>query len=616
MSVTTALSIKKRYSLSLIVLAAVVAAQIVAFVTIEYLSHQLDYQQDLMTDVTSHQMFGDMKHDGIQGDVFRLIDASQRGDQAKVTKTIADTGQDIDDLIKTYNFVFGQTYAEPLQSASQKTRPDRDDYVVKARAIVDRIQRAPNDYHAALDDFTASFDRFEKSQEVLADAIKAERVNQAQRANLLFTVSLAITGMSVLGVALALGWSRRFVMRRILTPIEATTATLQRMAHGDYSETINGDENGDEVAQLASAAAIFRRTALAMRQAEIDQREVVAELATGLSRLAQQDLEYRIETALSEQYEELRLNFNLAAQSLGQALGSVRVGAHALTRSIGDIRSAADDLSNRNLRQAASLEETSAAMNQVTASVQETASGAAAVRATILRAQHEAGQGGEVVNRAIAAMAEIERSTQEISQIIGVIDGIAFQTNLLALNAGVEAARAGDSGRGFAVVANEVRALAQRSADAANHIKALISSSTSQVGSGVALVGETGAMLGAIAERVGEVTAMVNRIADSAQTQAVHLGQVNATVGEMDRVTQQNAAMVEQTTAAARSLSDEAEQLTALVSQFRTRDGETHDCDSGDATRRSTLADPDQAPPSVVHMFNPPSGRLRNAARR
>jgi methyl-accepting chemotaxis protein len=335
-----------------------------------------------------------------------------------------------------------------------------------------------------------------------------------------------------------------------------------------------------------------------MRQAAIDQRQVVSELATGLGRLAVQDLAYRIDTPLGEEYDELRLNFNNAILALAEAMASVRERASAVTQSVIEIRGAADDLSERNLRQAASLEEASAAMTQITTSVQETASSVEAVRVTISLAQQEAGQGGAVVTRAIEAMAEIEKSTQEISQIIGVIDGIAFQTNLLALNAGVEAARAGESGRGFAVVANVVRALAQRSADAANHIKALISSSTQQVGAGVALVGETGTMLGAIVERVGEVTTMVTRIADSAQVQAVHLSQINATVGEMDRATQQNAAMVEQTTAAARSLAEEAEQLAIMVRQFRTREIETRDSAAGAGrdARRITLAgsDPDQ----------------------
>jgi methyl-accepting chemotaxis protein len=167
-------------------------------------------------------------------------------------------------------------------------------------------------------------------------------------------------------------------------------------------------------------------------------------------------------------------------------------------------------------------------------------------------------------------MGAIEKSAQEITQIINVIDGIAFQTNLLALNAGVEAARAGDAGKGFAVVANEVRALAQRSAEAAKDIKELITTSAQQVGSGVSLVGETGTLLEKIVARVGDISGLVTTIAQSAEVQATNLQQVNGSVGDMDKMTQQNAAMVEQSTAAARSLAGEAEELTKLVSRFRT----------------------------------------------
>jgi len=588
-----AVSIKRRFGFALSLLIAVVAMQCVAFVAIQVVQHRLSLRQQLMTEVTARQMWGDMKHDGIQGDVFRLIDATARGDRGKANEATTATRADIDELNKTYNFVFAQSYDEPLQSIARKTRPDRDAYAAAASAVIERIASNPGDYHDALDSFTAAFDRFEHSQESLAEAIKAEREAEGNEGERLFIGSIVIAALGVLGVGGTLVWATRLVSGRIIHPIEAMTALLHRMAHGDYHEVISGDEQGDEIDRMGAAASVFRETALAMRQAEADQRAVVGELASALERLAERDLEHRITTTLPGEYETLRDNFNKAARALAQAIGSVRVGANALTRSVDEIRSAADDLSERNLRQAAALEETSAAMNQVTTSVRETAIGADAVRTTILRAQDEASKGGEVVARAIGAMGAIEHSTQEISQIIGVIDGIAFQTNLLALNAGVEAARAGEAGKGFAVVATEVRALAQRSADAANHIKQLITSSTEQVGAGVELVNETGTMLGAIVERIGEVTAMIGRIADSAQSQAVHLSQVNTTVAEMDRVTQQNAAMVEQTTAAARALGDEANQLSTLVRQFRSRDVDARPSGhaQGQSLRRDSLTE-------------------------
>jgi methyl-accepting chemotaxis protein len=241
----------------------------------------------------------------------------------------------------------------------------------------------------------------------------------------------------------------------------------------------------------------------------------------------------------------------------------------------------------------------------VTAIVSETAAGAVAVQKAVTAARGEATDGGEVVERAIEAMALIEASAKEIGQIIAVIDGIAFQTNLLALNAGVEAARAGEAGRGFAVVATEVRALAQRSADAAQSIKELITTSGVQVGAGVALVGQTGEKLGGIVRRIAEINGLIDGIAGSASRQAENLVDVNEAMGDMERMTQQNAAMVEQSSAATRSLSNEAGLLTELVRTFRTRD---------QAGRPAMASQPMHMRRTSVGEIEPPAMRLALAS--
>ena len=248
-------------------------------------------------------------------------------------------------------------------------------------------------------------------------------------------------------------------------------------------------------------------------------------------------------------------------------VGGVRNGSDKIAE-------AAVHLSRRTEQQAASLEETAAAMEEITTTVGQTASGAKKAADVVARARDDARRSGEVVGEAVAAMTAIEGSSQQVGQIIGVIDEIAFQTNLLALNAGVEAARAGEAGRGFAVVAQEVRALAQRSADAAKEIKTLISTSTQQVGAGVSLVAQTGEALREIVGQVAAIDALVSEIAASAQEQATGLHQVNTAVNQMDQVVQQNAAMVEEATATTHSLKSEAGDLAVLVSRFQVGDGE------------------------------------------
>ncbi len=311
-----------------------------------------------------------------------------------------------------------------------------------------------------------------------------------------------------------------------------------------------------------------QQTEESSRRNEAEQAAVVNTLADSLGRLARGDLTARIDASFPGAYQKLKDDFNGAVNSLKSAMASISDSTTAINAGSSEIANAADDLSKRTEQQAARLEETAAALDQITATVKRSAEGARQAATVVTGAREDAEHSGEVVRQAISAMGEIERSSNEISQIIGVIDEIAFQTNLLALNAGVEAARAGDAGRGFAVVASEVRALAQRSAQAAKEIKTLISASSGQVGKGVQLVGQTGQALSGIVGKVGEIHDLVGEISASAQEQATALGDVNSAVNQMDQMTQQNAAMVEQTTAAARSLRGEAGQLTTLVNRF------------------------------------------------
>ncbi|SLN77981.1 methyl-accepting chemotaxis protein [Roseisalinus antarcticus] len=391
----------------------------------------------------------------------------------------------------------------------------------------------------------------------------------------------------VVGMFLVLLGLSLLILRQMLAvPLKKVGAGMIQVAEGQYDDEIPLVRRRDEIGGIARSLDTLRAKLIEARAAEIRQQEaqatqerVVDRLRRGLGALADGDLTHRIRTAFASDYEELRTDFNRASQTLNDTVTNVHASASNIRAGAEDISRASDDLSRRTENQAATLEETAAATDELTQSVKSAADGAREVEGIVTDAKTHAEQSGAVVQSAVSAMTEIEKSSEQISQIIGVIDDIAFQTNLLALNAGVEAARAGEAGKGFAVVASEVRALAQRSSDAAKEIKSLISGSSLQVEEGVTLVGKAGEALSSIVERVSHISELVTNIARGTVEQATGLGEINLGVTNLDQVTQQNAAMVEQSTAAAHALRTDAIRLTDLVEHFKIA------ADSQDQTR-------------------------------
>ena len=347
-------------------------------------------------------------------------------------------------------------------------------------------------------------------------------------------------------------------------------------------------------------------------ETDLEQKKAIHGLAGALQALSEGDLRHRMSQSFTGEYAKLGADFNKAISHLEEVMGAIAGNVSGIHAGAGEISTAADDLSRRTEQQAATLEETAAALDQITVTVRKTATGAKACAEVVVAARGDAQTSGDVVQQAVAAMSQIESSAQQISQIIGVIDEIAFQTNLLALNAGVEAARAGEAGRGFAVVASEVRALAQRSAEAAKEIKTLISASTAQVSSGVQLVGQTGEALQRIVSRVAEIDRLVSEIAASAQEQSVGLAQVNTAVNQMDQVTQQNAAMVEQSTAASHNLAQEAQGLAGSVGMFRIGDQHTP---PPAIARKATTSTPARRPPAAAFAARHGAPQVRTSGR-
>ncbi|MCC2611730.1 methyl-accepting chemotaxis protein [Neorhizobium sp. Rsf11] len=411
------------------------------------------------------------------------------------------------------------------------------------------------------------------------------------------TYATALTTMyAILAVVFALiVGAAAYVMTGIARPIQRITASMSGLAAGDTETEIPFAGRKDEVGAMAGAVEVFRQAAISNRQlqeeaekarahAEADRirlqeeaeaaaqtrlQEATAVLAAGLRRLASGDLAFQLTEPFAPDFEALREDLNSAVTRLGAALSEVASSAGSIDSGSREVSQSADDLSKRTEQQAASLEETAAALDEITANVANSSRRADEAKVIALEANSSAAKSGAVVANAVDAMQRIEQSSNQISNIIGVIDEIAFQTNLLALNAGVEAARAGEAGKGFAVVAQEVRELAQRSANAAKEIKDLIRNSGAEVHNGVKLVRETGDALKTIEAHVVTINEHISAIATAAREQSVGLAEVNSAVNQMDQVTQQNAAMVEETNAAGANLASESSKLRELIARFK-----------------------------------------------
>jgi methyl-accepting chemotaxis protein len=499
-----------------------------------------------------------------------------------------------DDVVLRIHYDSAKLNISSKGKADPKGNMYRDDIVRVGNAgggFVDFYGPKPNHPADAFFRKTVYTQSFAPWHIAVATGVYMDELDAQVRSTMWDTILVGLAAF-VIAIAAAL-----YVIRSISKPLANVRLALNAVADENLALAIPHVEMRNEVGMMAKATRslqekIRERHALAdlqtaqelqmstERQENVryqqeqteQQARVVATIGQSLEQLANGDLTIRCGD-LGASYAGLRNNFNEALSHLEAAMGRVNAKGNDIGVSKEEIRRASSELSQRTERQAASLEETSAALDELTVAVRQTAEGAHEASKRVHNVSTEASRSDAVVSQAIEAMSGIEKSSEEIGKIIGVIDEIAFQTNLLALNAGVEAARAGESGRGFAVVAQEVRELAQRSAAAAKEIKAQIARSSTQVDHGVRLVGEAGEALKRISDQIKSANEIVSKIAHSASEQDTTLRSISSSMNQLDAATQQNAAMAEETTATAETLASDTEDLLNLIRGFRIDDG-------------------------------------------
>lgn len=575
--------------------------------------------QDLNVTATAlrNHTKGDMMHDALRSDVYSALYAAAKDPGRK---------QDIVEKTKNHSAEFAKLLSETstlalsaeVKVALSGVGGPLKAYMAIAEELVAAAFTEPDRAEKLLVDFDAQFSALESAMEEAGDKIAASAENAANSAERFTAIAMWISGLGILiGVAVgaALIW---VVLVGVLRPMQAITRSMTQLAAGQLTLSVPS-ERRDEIGEMARALVVFRdaelekmrlaseserqrtdaesmRRAREVEKAEEERRaselrriadeeraareiekareakaaeQTIASLGTALAKLSSGDLDCQINVPFTPAFEPLRRDFNTAADTLGETIKGIVASARVISAASTEMSTAADDLARRTEKQSACLEQSSAATAELTSAVNATANSAVTTKDVINASKSESRASEKIVLETIGAMDEIRETSKQISQKIGIIDDIALQTNLLALNASVEAARAGDFGRGFAVVAAEVRALAQRSAQAAKEIKEFTSKSTVGIDRGVKLAAETGQAIGRINAQINAIDCGIAEVAIRALDQATTLKQVNIAIGEIDQGTQQNAAIAEQSNATSQALAEECRRLDRLISVFR-----------------------------------------------